>query len=492
MPYEIRNNCVYKQGADKPLKCYDNHQDALAYLRALEANVSDAKVTEQDKMFSLPSQTEANYTPAGGTTNHACANCRFFLASWNECHLIDNWPEPILPTGVCDRHEVKRETPLEEMVPMPVVIVEPEFVEIEIESSEMALNVPKAIGGRVKSLFDRLRLKAQQPEPAFKVFKTTDGKMAWVARFSGKWIDRENEIIAEAAHDRYVERVQSGKVAPPELWMWHAKGTRHGQAVAVWKSGGFVLAAGYIDDTAEGRRAFDYYQKNSGKIKLSHMFHYPTETKIDGVYYEYNTIEITTLPDGAEAFPYTSFEEIQTMTLPEQARTMIQDALGDAALERATAADKAAEQDTKTLESQGIASKQTNYDGSPVLDAAKKTQAALDDVQARLKALEGGSEAAVKIGQSVEVLANALKTLTEQQTAQLEATNKMLERLNALEKKQAELTDLQPPGSQSKDTLLDERDKSLIANVMAAAKAEGQRSLVDSLLDGKPVVSSGS
>lgn len=447
--------------------------------------------TAQDKMFSLPSQAEANYTPAGGTTNHACANCRFFLASWNECHLIDNWPEPILPTGVCDRHEVKAEPMMEEIMPVPVVIVEPEMMEMDTE--EMALSIPKSVAARVQDYVTRLlpRRKAQ-PEPAFKVFKTTDGKMAWVARFSGKWIDRENEIIAEAAHDRYVERVQSGKVAPPELWMWHAKGTRHGQAVAVWKSGGFVLAAGYIDDTAEGRRAFDYYQKNSGKIKLSHMFHYPTETKIDGVYYEYNTIEITTLPDGAEAFPYTSFEEIQTMTLPEQARTMIQEALGDAALERATAADKAAENDTKTLEAQGIASKQTNYDGSAVLSAAQKTQAALDDVQTRLKALETASETATKLQQSLDLLANAVKTLTDQQTAQLEAQNKVLERLNSLEKKQAELTDLQPPSSQSKDALLNERDTSLINSVMNAAKAEGQRSLVDSLLDGQPVVSSGS
>jgi len=45
MPYELRGNCVCKVGQTEPMKCYDNHDDALAYLRALEANVSDAHNT---------------------------------------------------------------------------------------------------------------------------------------------------------------------------------------------------------------------------------------------------------------------------------------------------------------------------------------------------------------------------------------------------------------------------------------------------------------
>jgi len=40
MPYSLRGDCVYK--GDKKLKCYDNHADALAYFRALQANVKDS------------------------------------------------------------------------------------------------------------------------------------------------------------------------------------------------------------------------------------------------------------------------------------------------------------------------------------------------------------------------------------------------------------------------------------------------------------------
>lgn len=40
MPYSIKGNCVYR--GDKELKCYDNHEDAVAYFRALQANVKDS------------------------------------------------------------------------------------------------------------------------------------------------------------------------------------------------------------------------------------------------------------------------------------------------------------------------------------------------------------------------------------------------------------------------------------------------------------------
>lgn len=40
MPYSIRGNCVYK--GETQLKCYDTHEEALAYFRALKANVEDS------------------------------------------------------------------------------------------------------------------------------------------------------------------------------------------------------------------------------------------------------------------------------------------------------------------------------------------------------------------------------------------------------------------------------------------------------------------
>lgn len=40
MPYKLVGNCVYK--GEEKLKCYDNRKDAVAYFRALQANVKDS------------------------------------------------------------------------------------------------------------------------------------------------------------------------------------------------------------------------------------------------------------------------------------------------------------------------------------------------------------------------------------------------------------------------------------------------------------------
>jgi hypothetical protein len=290
-------------------------------------------------------QDEVNYTPVSVQAGAACSACRFFCS--DHCHIVMG---EIAPNGICDRYETV--PTMDEPEPVPVVIVEPPM-DMD-DSAEMALSVPKSIVETVKMFVANL---INPDEPAFKVFETQNGRKGWIARHTGKFIDREGEILSEQSHEDYVARVQKGIVQPPELWMWHAKGTKHGQAVAVWKSGGFVLAAGLFDETAEGERAYRYYQKHSGNIKLSHMFHYPKEAKLNGVYHAYNTVEITTLPNGAEAFPYTSFEEIESMALPEVARNMIGEALGDDALKRAEASDSKAEKDTKTLEDQGVAFK---------------------------------------------------------------------------------------------------------------------------------------
>lgn len=445
---------------------------------------------ELQKLFSLPTQEETNYRPAGGSTDHACSNCRYFLAAdnWDDradrCHLISNWPEPIVPNGVCDRHEIK--SPVIDLgTPIAVVLVEPP-IDIEYDSAEMSLSLPKSIAQRVKEFAASLLPRATPEPDAFTVFKTASGKNAWLARHTGKWVDRENEILSEKSHEEYVDRVQKGVTPLPELWMWHAKGTKHGEAVAVWKAGGFVCAAGLFDETPAGNKAFAYYQKHSGKIKLSHMFHYPHETKVDGVYHAYNTIEITTLPDGAEAFPYTSFEEIQTMALPQQAESMIAEALGADVLERARELDGKALEDTKTLDALGVASKgYDKYDGAGLVPAEKvaaleTAQTAIDE---RLKALDD-------VPATIKALNDSVKRLTDQLETELKAKADLMGKINELESKQALLTDLKPPASQSSETLLNNREKSLIDSVMADAQKSDAPSLIEKLLGVQPTIHS--
>jgi hypothetical protein len=454
----------------------------------------------QVKDITVFSQDAVNYTTLSPEiTSRACANCIFYRSTgfdgvdWPHCHIVDGWPLPIEPTGLCDEWRLNPGEEPYVQEPVPVVIVNAEVVTIAYE--EMALDIPKSMMKKVRDFVGGLMPKAQpDPEPqAFAVFKSASGKMAWLARHTGKWIDREGEILAERAHEAYVDRVAKGLVDPPELWMWHAPGTKHGKAVAVWKAGGFVCAAGYFDDTEAGKSAFEYYQQHSGKIKLSHMFHYPKVAKINGVYHEYNTVEITTLPDGAEAFPYTNFEEIQTMALPDHAKNMIREALGAEVLAAAEALDSKAVSDTAKMDAAGIASKNyDNYTGSELIAAAAKV-AEGEDLKA-VKALLG--EALVKLN-TYAALPEAVRTLQEtvtQLTTDLEEakTREVAqgEALRALQEKSALLTDLQPPASQSSETLLNDREKSLVESMMAQAKAANTPSLVDTFVGGAPTVSS--
>lgn len=466
MPYEIRENCVYKQGSDTPLKCYDNHKDALDYLRALEANVPDAKELPEtaEKVMRILDQQEVHYTPVSTTPGKACSSCMWWRG--DSCHIVASYPEVIVPNGYCDEHRVATPLTLADVAPIPVVIVDPEPV--VTDEQEMAL--PTTRKGFMDAVVEALKSIFNPDEPAFSVFKASNGKHYWIARHTGKFKDREDEIIANHAHDEYVARAQAGKVPMPELWVWHKAGSRHGQADMIWKSGGFTLALGHFDDTPEAEKAIVFYQKNRGKIKLSHMFHYPKHAKQGRVYHAYNTVEITTLPDGAEAFPYTSFEELD-MSLTDTQRAFIREIGGDDMVKRVESADTKALADTKKLEALGVEHKGLDdFEGSTVPENK--------DFEA-LKAAQGGFETRLKaVEEYPTAVQSTLKALNQQITDLQQANANALQKANALEKKLLEYEAVAPPSSQSKDALLNEREKSLIQDVMAAAKAEGSPSLV--------------
>lgn len=57
MPYELRGNCVFR--GETKLKCYDNHADAVNYMRALYANVKDS-VAELSMYISKASSQDGS------------------------------------------------------------------------------------------------------------------------------------------------------------------------------------------------------------------------------------------------------------------------------------------------------------------------------------------------------------------------------------------------------------------------------------------------
>lgn len=470
-----------------------------------EANVSDAKVLTPEeiakvKEMTLFSQQAVNYTTLSAQQGQACANCIFYRSTgydgidWPHCHIVDGWPKPIEPTGWCDEWRAVPDPEPLNQEPIPVVIVEPTVI-VE-DTAEAALPTDrKGLADFIIDTMNKVLHPTPKGLPAFSVFKSASGKKYWISRHTGKFKDRESEIIANKAHDEYVERVQKGLVPMPELWTFHKKGTRHGEAFFVWKSGGFTLGLGTFDDTPEGEHAFKFYEKNSGKIKLSHMFNYPTSAFKNGVYYAYNTVEITTLPDGAEAFPYTSFEEVYPMTLTPQQQDFIKGVGGEEMLNRALAADTKAVTDTKTLESLGVQSKGLNNFENATIPAATGDVEALKTIQAdfetRLKAVTVLPEQVKGLTDQVSGIAEQIKALTDQVKAAQQGEAAALAKANDLERQLQEYKDLKPPGSQAGDTLLQSRDKAVIEQLMAQAKADNSPSLVEKMVGGQPTIATG-
>lgn len=188
-----------------------------------------------------------------------------------------------------------------------------------------------------KTIFDRIwsRIEPILPQafkPAyttsFSVFKGVDGQYHWVARHSNNFEDRDKEILADKAHGGYIRRLDMGLVPMPELWSYHTEGTRHGQADKIFLDNHFVVAVGHFDDTPEGETARKYYERNPGKVELSHGFTFPKWALKDGIYEVYNTFEISTLPIGAAANPYTTFEEINAMALSDEKRQWLEATIG--------------------------------------------------------------------------------------------------------------------------------------------------------------------
>jgi len=323
----------------------------MRFLR-LRGKTLTAQATTDKAFAGYLSQSEVNYVPLSATPGKACANCRFYLPAYDDCHIVDCAPEPILATGYCDRWEESPPPPADTTETLVEAIED--MAETISESAgyvEMARK-PRTFAQRLRDLIP----KAKPRDDAFTVFKGTDGQWHWHAIFTNNFEDLEGEILTEKAHDNYIARLDMGLVPMPVLMAWHTPGTEHGQADVVWRNDHFVHALGHFDDTPQAEKAIAYYRKNAGKLKMSHGFTAP-EWAYDGKHYEdYNTLEITTLPPYAAANPYTSFEELMTMqkTMSEEKLRYLEAVVGKAKAAEIVAAD---EQRGKALEDMRIAYK---------------------------------------------------------------------------------------------------------------------------------------
>lgn len=390
-----------------------------------------ATVKEVEKAFTGKLEPEdVNYIPLSTTKGEACANCRWFIAdapSEYACFIVaasDADDEPILATGICDRWEANpepAEDPMEEMVETLVEALS-ENADTISDAVSAASIVPdmskakKSLAQRIKDLF-----VPKPTDDAFMVFKGADGKDYWHAIYTNNFEDREGEILTEHGHDAYIERLDMGLVPMPVLRAWHVVGSEHGQADSVWRNGHFVHAVGHFNETPEAQKAVKFYQKNTGKIKMSHGFIHP-DWAFDGKHYdEFNTIEITTLPPYAAANPYTSFEELKEMALTEEKRRYLEQVVGKDKLAEIEAKDG---ERSKALEDMKVAYKdfvQVTPPTTPAVtpEAQKALSVVYGDLNTTVDEIMGVIQLQHKAIESKDVLIAQLKTEKDSEVKQL-------------------------------------------------------------------------
>lgn len=258
----------------------------------------------------------------------------------------------------------------------------------------------------------------------------------WIGWYTNNFKDLEGEIISEYALRDYVEGVRSGEIPYPELWFSHIIGTKHGTATKLWHVGHFVIAGGkFEDETANPLvKAMKSWYAKRDVITMSHGFMYDPAMKMNGVYYQLETYEISSLIAGSEANPYTKFEvndmSKKKQTVSDEQMALLKRELGDdmAALVASRAEDYGEELRELGASFKSLPTGAAGDVGSAVLtlyaiskelvdtlqEANKQKADKLGDVDNRMEALEN------KVGDladSVLRMTQAFKDLTKRQPA---------------------------------------------------------------------------
>jgi hypothetical protein len=183
----------------------------------------------------------------------------------------------------------------------------------------------KDIGEAIKSWFDK------EPEDQTELSIWKEGNQYWwLARYSNKFRDNDSppEIISSDSHKRFVELVKEGKAPKPELWAWHNKGWKVGNAHSVaYDDTGFAVAIGTFDKGKENVAKALINTKEP--IKLSHGMPISSikRDKVDPtIIVEHETREISFLPAWAAANKLTGFAVLnleskeESMAIPEETK----------------------------------------------------------------------------------------------------------------------------------------------------------------------------
>jgi hypothetical protein len=141
----------------------------------------------------------------------------------------------------------------------------------------------------------------------FTVYKATDGSLRVLTVYSNVFKDNHKEIISTAAHEEYSAAAESGDALYPDLYLWHGgPATKWGTVETVSFVDGFAVAGGVVDPGKEDTAYTLKEMADKGELAVSFGFYGLRGP--DGVYHLYRPFEISPLPVGSEANPWTSID----------------------------------------------------------------------------------------------------------------------------------------------------------------------------------------
>jgi len=271
-----------------------------------------------------PDDPRVQYEPTGGDKTSACANCAFFDADDAACRLVAG---DIVAPGLCNLWLRELDDDEEDAAnAQPVTVVDggkevdrPGLIEVIKTAVKQALGI---VEWHNPPLDITTGFKTFGPDNQY-----------WVAFYSNNAQDRDGEWFAEKAHDKAIERIDSGLAPMPKLDYWHCK-AYHGEAFWLGREGHVVMAAGEFWPDEFSQAMKEYYVNAAPDDDLvSFGYLYPRSALVDGVYHDYTPFEISPLPSDMAANLWTGFanlEEFKEMTVTAQKRKELERRLGPA------------------------------------------------------------------------------------------------------------------------------------------------------------------
>lgn len=270
---------------------------------------------EQKKMVWRPTQAEVAYVPLSTTGGKACSTCRWFSMQGEYgpyCHLVENWPQDIVPNGYCNRHEGQ---------PNVEPPAEPEAAEVEEASREHddAHEHPEPVevfaaptSNKEVGLFGKFTAALKGgAQPGIGVVHGADGARYMLIVTSNSYMDREGETIRTEALQKWVDKcwdtVEGEFATDNPLLFWHDDRLKMGDIVWADMRGPFLMEVARESEGAISKALFDYVEQNPDeKWGASHRFVYHQKDRsADGVYGRIIKRETTVLPREFAANPLT-------------------------------------------------------------------------------------------------------------------------------------------------------------------------------------------